>query len=121
LLRLPSGALVVDTPGIRELEVWHGDAGESATAEAFDDVAALAAGCRFRDCRHGVEPGCAVRDAVARGELARDRYEGFLKLLGERDAQDARTSARARADRSRQAKVATRALRARLEDKRPKE
>ena len=75
LLLLPSGALLVDTPGMRELALWDG--GGSA---AFPEVAALAAGCRFRDCGHGAEPGCAVRAAVASGSLDAGRLASFEKL-----------------------------------------
>ena len=75
LLLLPSGALLVDTPGMRELALWDGG-GDAA----FPDVASLAAACRFRDCTHGEEPGCAVREAVAEGRLDADRLASFEKL-----------------------------------------
>lgn len=77
LFRLPSGALVIDSPGLREIQVL---AGEDALAETFGDVEALAASCRFRDCAHGLEPGCAVRAALESGELDRGRYEGWRKI-----------------------------------------
>ncbi len=80
LFVLPSGALVIDTPGMRELQLWEGDEGLAAT---FDDVEALAARCRFRDCSHEREPGCAVREAVAAGTLPADRLESFHKLKRE--------------------------------------
>lgn len=80
LLRLPSGALVIDTPGMRELGLWD-DA--TATADAFEDIGALAAGCRFRDCAHDAEPGCAVRAAVTDGRLAPTRLESYVKLARE--------------------------------------
>lgn len=80
LLEVPDGGLVIDTPGIRELQLW--DAGESLTA-TFDDVAALAARCRFRDCGHGAEPGCAVREALSSGALDPARYESHQKLARE--------------------------------------
>jgi ribosome biogenesis GTPase len=80
MFALPSGALLVDTPGLRELAVWT-DAG--AVAAAFDDVGVLAAGCRFRDCAHGPEPGCAVTGAVASGALDAGRLEDYRKLLRE--------------------------------------
>jgi ribosome biogenesis GTPase len=80
LFVLPSGALVIDTPGMRELQLWEGDEGLAAT---FDDVEALAARCRFRDCSHEREPGCAVREAVAAGTLPADRLESFHKLKHE--------------------------------------
>ncbi len=75
LILLPGGALLVDTPGMRELALWDG-AGESA----FEDLSALAASCRFRDCAHGREPGCAVRAAAADGRLDPGRLASFEKL-----------------------------------------
>ena len=86
LVELPGGALLIDTPGMRELQPW-GD--ESAVAAAFDDVAALAAACRFTDCAHYSEPGCAVRDAVEAGRLDPDRLENFQRL-GREAAYEAR-------------------------------
>lgn len=78
LLLLPSGALLVDSPGMRELALWDGP-GETA----FSDIAALASRCRFRDCGHGVEPGCGVRAAVEEGRLDAGRLAGQKKLLRE--------------------------------------
>lgn len=75
LLLLPSGVLLVDTPGMRELALWDG--GGHA---AFPDVVSLAAACRFRDCTHGSEPGCAVRAAVREGRLDAGRLASFEKL-----------------------------------------
>ena len=80
LIRLPSGALILDTPGMRELGLWEADAGLSAT---FADVEALEEQCRFSDCAHGKEPGCAVRAALEDGRLGSDRWEGFQKLQRE--------------------------------------
>ena len=78
LLLLPSGALLVDTPGMRELALWDGggDAG-------FPDIAAFAEDCRYRDCAHEFEPGCAVRAAAEAGALAAGRLESFRKLRKE--------------------------------------
>jgi ribosome biogenesis GTPase len=75
LHRLPKGACLIDTPGLRALRPV---ADERAVAQSFTDVAALAAQCRFRDCRHGDEPGCAVRAGVSA-----DRLRNFHKLLRE--------------------------------------
>jgi ribosome biogenesis GTPase len=77
LLILPGGALVIDTPGLRELQLW--DASEGIT-EAFADIETLAAECRFRDCRHENEPGCAVLAAIASGALDLARLENRRKL-----------------------------------------
>lgn len=80
LIPLAGGGWIVDTPGLRELQLW---ADEEALPAAFADVDALAAQCRFRDCRHESEPGCAVRDALADGRLPAGRYASFLKLRKE--------------------------------------
>lgn len=80
LVRLPSGALVLDTPGLREVGMWEADAG---LADAFADVEALFAQCRFSDCRHDTEPGCAVKAALAAGTLAEDRWLAYRRLKDE--------------------------------------
>jgi ribosome biogenesis GTPase / thiamine phosphate phosphatase len=80
LFRLPGGALLIDTPGLREVQLWDAATGLQA---AFAEVEALAATCRFDNCRHGEEPGCAVQAALASGALAPSRWTSFLKLRGE--------------------------------------
>ena len=80
LILLPGGALLLDTPGMRELAL--NDAEEGVTA-AFDDIEALAAACKFSDCSHGNEPGCAVRAALEGGDLEEGRWRSFLKLTRE--------------------------------------
>jgi ribosome biogenesis GTPase len=80
LLALDSGALLLDTPGLRELQLW---ATEDALGAAFEDVAALASRCRFRDCSHETEPGCAVREAAEAGTLPPDRLASHAKLQRE--------------------------------------
>lgn len=77
LVVLPGGGAVIDTPGLREVDAWLSDA---AVAEAYPDVAALAGRCRFRDCRHLQEPGCAVRVGVTSGQLDPLRLEGMQAL-----------------------------------------
>jgi ribosome biogenesis GTPase / thiamine phosphate phosphatase len=89
LLVLPGGALLVDTPGLRELQVWEGD-----LDSAFADVAELAAQCRFNDCAHDSEPDCAVREALANGSLDPGRWANYLKLQRELRALEARRSSR---------------------------
>jgi ribosome biogenesis GTPase / thiamine phosphate phosphatase len=81
IIPLPGGALVVDTPGMREFHLWQVEEGLQGT---FPDVAELALGCHFRDCTHEHEQHCAVKQAVDSGTLARDRYGSFLKLQRER-------------------------------------
>ncbi|MCW5580564.1 MAG: ribosome small subunit-dependent GTPase A [Luteimonas sp.] len=112
LIPLPSGACLIDTPGMRELK----PTGEEDLAEGgFADVEALAEQCRFRDCRHEREPGCAVRAAVEAGTLDPRRFANYLKLRDEVAAAADRLASRL-ADRQ-GAKVLTRALHKRLDDK----
>ena len=80
LIRLPSGALILDTPGMRELGLIDASEGLSTT---FEDVEALAAACRFNDCGHTNEPGCAVREALEDGSLDEGRWKSFQKLQRE--------------------------------------
>lgn len=80
LIVLPGGALLIDTPGVREFQLWESEQGVD---EVFSDIAALAAGCRYADCSHVKETGCAVRAAAASGALPADRYESYLKLRKE--------------------------------------
>jgi ribosome biogenesis GTPase len=91
LLALPGGGAVIDTPGLRGVGVLAAD---SAVAAAFADVDAIAHGCRFSDCTHGSEPGCAVRDAVDDGRLTRRRVESWRALTAERARLEARARAR---------------------------
>jgi ribosome biogenesis GTPase len=80
LVRLPGGALLIDTPGMRELQLW---ADEESLDAAFDDIDRLAARCRFPDCRHETEPGCAVLAAVEAGALDSRRLASYQKLRRE--------------------------------------
>jgi ribosome biogenesis GTPase len=80
LVVLPGGGLVVDTPGLRELQLWESSDG---LAETFADVEELAAQCRFSDCAHGTEPGCGVQAALADGTLPFGRWESYKKLQRE--------------------------------------
>jgi ribosome biogenesis GTPase / thiamine phosphate phosphatase len=89
LLVLPGGAILVDTPGLRELQVWEGD-----LDSAFADIAELAAQCRFNDCAHSSEPDCAVREALASGELDPLRWQNYLRLQRELRSIEARSSKR---------------------------
>lgn len=83
ILPLPNGTLVVDTPGMREFHLWLADTGLD---DSFPELAEIAQQCRFRDCTHNAEPGCAVKQAVAAGKVPRDRYDSFRKLHAELDA-----------------------------------
>ncbi|HYG68413.1 MAG TPA: ribosome small subunit-dependent GTPase A [Anaeromyxobacteraceae bacterium] len=86
LFPVPTGGAIVDGPGIRDLRLWDG----AGLDDVFEDVAALAEGCRYRDCRHSGEPGCAVASAVEAGLLAPERVESLHKLAREAAAQEAR-------------------------------
>ena len=94
LVRLPGGALVIDTPGLRELQFWDGD-----VSAAFEDIEVLAAECRFRDCAHAREPGCAVLGAVDDGTLTLDRLRSWRKFQRELESVAARTDHRLRVAR----------------------
>ena len=106
---LPGGALLVDTPGMRELALPGGDGLDAVYA----DVADWAAQCRFRDCAHRTEPGCAVAAAIDRGELDPARFTAWRKLQGEAHRQELRADARARAAESARLRALHRQLRAR--------
>ncbi|HUQ95152.1 MAG TPA: ribosome small subunit-dependent GTPase A [Bryobacteraceae bacterium] len=80
LFLLEEGWLLIDTPGLRELEPW---AGAEATTAVFPDIMELAQNCRFRDCAHASEPGCAITAAISGGRLEAARLESFQKLRGE--------------------------------------
>jgi ribosome biogenesis GTPase len=91
LVRLPGGGLVIDTPGLRELQFWEGD-----LSAAFEDIETLALECKFRNCAHMREPECAVLAAVDDGSLELDRLRSWRKLQRELEAIAARTDARLR-------------------------
>ena len=91
LIQLPGGALVIDTPGMREVQLWIADDG---LEEAFSDVTELFEHCRFSDCAHESEPGCAVKEAIADGTLAPERWESYLKLEAEMAALERRLDKR---------------------------
>ena len=109
LLRLASGGLMIDTPGLRELQLFDGDLGA-----AFADIEELAADCRFRDCAHAREPGCAVLAAVDNGVLELDRLRSWRKLQRELAAIAARTDKRLHAARKRRWKEQSRFVRSNL-------
>jgi ribosome biogenesis GTPase len=95
LVPLPSGALLLDTPGMRELALW---ADESVLDSTFTEIAELAAACRFADCTHLHEPGCAVQAAIADGSLDGERFESYLKLQRELRALELKKDARLRSE-----------------------
>lgn len=112
LIPLPSGACLIDTPGMRELK----PTGEEELSESgFSDIEALAGQCKFRDCSHQAEPGCAVRAAIARGDLDEERFLNYLKLRDEVAAAAGKLAARLA--QKAEAKVQGKALHKRLDEK----
>jgi ribosome biogenesis GTPase len=105
---VPSGGVIIDTPGLRSLGLTGGSAGIDAV---FADIDELAAGCRFRDCRHDGEPGCAVAAAVGGGTLAAERLASYRKLEREAAFESRRSDARARQEETRRWKALTKKLR----------
>jgi ribosome biogenesis GTPase len=111
LLALPGGGLVIDSPGLRELQLW--DAGSAALDATFADVEGLAADCRFADCTHMHEPECAVLSAVETGELPGERLHSWRKLQRELHAVAMRQDIRLRKEETRKWKLRAREGRAR--------
>lgn len=107
LYRTESGLLLIDTPGMRELQPWAAE----AVSSAFEDVESLAAGCKFSNCAHQSEPGCALRTAVESGELDSARVESFLKLQRETARLEGLKDHRGRAGEKRFTKRVHRAVR----------
>lgn len=108
LVQLPGGALVIDTPGMRELQLWVADEG---LEEAFEDVTSLFERCRFSDCSHESEPGCAVKAAIEDGTLAPERWESYLKLQAEMAHLERRLDKRAASEERKRWKALSRVAR----------
>lgn len=106
LVAIPAGGVLVDTPGLRALGLTGSEEG---IASAFADIEQIAEGCRFRDCAHQDEPGCAVVAAVESGELARDRLDSFHKLTREAQVAASKTDARLRAEEEQKSKTISKA------------
>jgi ribosome biogenesis GTPase len=95
LVPLPGGGMIIDTPGLREAQLWEG---EDALANIFADIEDLSVRCRFSDCAHQTEPGCAIKAAIADGSLDPDRLQSYRKLQRELRAVAAKTDARIRSE-----------------------
>lgn len=108
LVDRPDGGALIDTPGMRELQLWDASGGVS---NSFEDIESLAIGCRFRDCRHDEEPGCAVTGALLDGPLDRSRLESYEKLQRELRYLERKKDARARSEEQRKWKVLSKDLR----------
>lgn len=109
LVAMPGGGWLIDTPGMRELQLWDADAG---VRDTFDDVEALAVGCHFTDCRHEDEPRCAVKRAVEQGSLAAARVDAFRAVRAELDGLAKQREARALKDAQRRSREPKRTPRA---------
>jgi ribosome biogenesis GTPase len=114
LFELPMGAFLIDTPGIRALEIAGADEGVEA---AFDDIADIAAACRFSDCRHQAEPGCAVRAAIDGGQLSPDRFASHQKLERELAHAERKGDPRAQAEERRRWKHIHKAVSRQMHEK----
>jgi ribosome biogenesis GTPase / thiamine phosphate phosphatase len=111
LVHLPGGGMVIDTPGLREAQLWEG---EDALSGVFEDIEALAMRCRFADCSHETEPGCAIKAAIDAETLDPERFRSYRKLQRELRAVAAKSDARLRAeDRKKWKQIAVAAKRAR--------
>ena len=119
LFALPGGGLLVDTPGMRELKPWQaGPAGDDDVEVAFTDIEDLAAACKYPDCRHAAEPGCAIRAAIEAGTLDAGRAASWEKLERERGERKARQGVFAQLQEKRRARSGAVSLRKRLVAKR---
>jgi ribosome biogenesis GTPase len=110
LIQLPDGGMIIDTPGLREAQLWEGD---EALGSVFEDIETIALACRFSDCAHQTEPGCAVNGALRDGTLDERRLESYRKLQRELRAVAARSDARLRIEDRRKWKQISMANRAR--------
>jgi ribosome biogenesis GTPase / thiamine phosphate phosphatase len=115
LLKVPGGGLIIDTPGLREVQLW---AGEDALGQVFAEIEALARDCRFTDCRHQEEPDCAVNAALGDGRLDPSRLASFRKLQRELRAVAVRADARLRIEERRKWRVIHRSVQRKLNEKR---
>ncbi len=115
LVPLPQGGALIDTPGMRELQLW---AGQDSVDRTFEEIAAIGASCRFRDCSHSGEQGCAVEVARSEGRIGADRWESYRKLLAEARRHEELTDPLAAQQRKRKAKRMHKAIREHYKSKR---
>jgi ribosome biogenesis GTPase / thiamine phosphate phosphatase len=108
LFSMPSGGVLIDTPGMREFQAWDA---QSGTEDVFEDIVRLAEECRFSDCGHKTEPGCAVRTAIAEGRLDPSRLSNYEKLRRELAYLDRRRDAAAQAEQKKRWKKIHKAYR----------
>src|SRR2546428_7235908 len=115
LMKVPGGGLVIDTPGLREIQLW---AGAEALAEVFVDIEELALGCRFTDCRHETEPDCAVVTALEDGTLDASRFTSYRKLQRELRAIEVKADVRLRIEEPRTRNLIHKSVKQHLQVKR---
>lgn len=108
LIRLKNGGLIIDTPGMRELQLWDGQTG---LADTFGDIEEFAKTCRFTDCQHLGEPGCGVAEAIERGEITAERFESYQKLQRELAHLERKQDVFAQAEEKRRIKIAMKSMR----------
>ncbi|MGH2760483.1 MAG: ribosome small subunit-dependent GTPase A [Actinomycetota bacterium] len=108
LIEVPAGGLVIDTPGLREIVMWEADADA-----VFTEIAVLSSRCRFADCAHFAEPGCAVRGAIADGSLDPDRWRSYEKMQRELAYVEGRKRGRANTNSKQRSRVIAKAMRQR--------
>ena len=108
MTQVPDGGMIIDTPGMREIQLWSDSVSLSGS---FEDIEQLALSCRFSDCAHQSEPGCAVKAAIDAGELESDRLQRYEKLLREFAHLDAQESAASRAQRKQEFRRFTKLIR----------
>ncbi|SPE35504.1 putative ribosome biogenesis GTPase RsgA 2 [Candidatus Sulfopaludibacter sp. SbA6] len=106
LVPLAQGGALIDTPGMRELQLW---AGQESVGRAFEEIAEIGANCRYRDCSHSGEQGCAVAQALDDGSITRERWESYRKLLGEARRHEQMTDRLAAQEQKRKLKAMHRA------------
>ncbi len=109
LIPLAGGGAVIDTPGMRELQLW---AGEDSVDRTFDDIAEFASRCRFRDCSHSGENGCEVAGAVADGMVSAERWKSYRKLIAEARRHEEKSDRLVAAEGKKRDKATERAIRA---------
>lgn len=108
LIALPAGGVLIDTPGMREFQLWN----DSESVEgSFSDIEALSESCKFNDCSHKTEPGCAIQQALVDGSLAEDRFASYLKLQREIAYLDRKTDAQAQVAERKRWKALTKSQR----------
>ena len=108
LVVLEQGGILIDNPGMRSVQLWDG---ESGLSQSFEDIEQLAVHCRFNDCKHKTEPGCAVIEALTQGEVSQERYESYLKLQQELEYRERKENWRTRHNTKRRWKSITKEIR----------